>query len=173
MKKIVALLMLVCIALLPAAVAESVTWEEVGGAAVEAYGLEGDFVTFDEMGLSIWIPSDLSSVEPSEEDVANGRYALYIDNDQECYLAVDAINVEGMTLDQALENAVNNGMTEPEMVTINGLDAVTYADPNNNIGVIVLVDTNSNMIIFSFGPVDSDEGKIAYGVIASSLMPAA
>lgn len=171
MKKFVALMMTLCLVLASAAMAESVTWDEVGAPAVEAYELNGDFVSLDDMGLAIWIPAELNYTEPSEEDAANGRYALFIDEDQECYLAVDAVSVEGMTLDQALENAVANGMTEPEIVNINGLDAVTYADPNNNIGCIVLVDTNSNMIIFSFGPVDSDAGKIAYAVIGSSLMP--
>ena len=101
MKKILAILMALCM-FCGVAMAEAATelnWDEIAP-IIEQSGIAGDFVTFDEMGLSIWIPSDLSSVEPSEEDVANGRYALYIDNDQECYLAVYVINVEGMTLDQ-------------------------------------------------------------------------
>lgn len=171
MKKFVALMMMLCLVLASAAMAESVTWDEVGAPAVEAYELNGDFVSLDDIGLTIWVPAELNYTEPSEEDAANGRYALFVDEDQECYLAVDALAVEGMTLDQALENAVANGMTEPEIVNINGLDALSYADPNNNIGCIVLVDTNSNMIIFSFSPVDSDAGKIAFAVIGSSLMP--
>ena len=175
MKKIFALILLACIALMPAALAEktSVTWDETGAPLVENYGLEGDFVTLNDMGLAIWVPSDLVYTEPSEEDAAAGRYALFIDQDQECALTVDAVHVDGMTLDQALQNAIDNGMTEPEIVNINGLDCVTYGDPNNNLGAVVLVDTNSNMIIFSFMPVDSDEGKLAYGVISTSLMPAA
>ena len=74
---------------------------------------------------------------------------------------------------QALENAVNNGMTEPEIVNITGLDALTYGNESINAGSIVLVDTNCNMIIFSFTPIDNDVAKIAYGIISSSLMPAA
>ena len=171
MKKFLALL--ICVMLLPVAFAESITWEEVGGAVVEANELEGDFYSLDEMGLYIWLPSSLEYTAPSDEDAANGRYALYLDQANNCYVAIDALNVEGITLDQALENATTNGMTEPEIVNINGLDALTYADPTNNIGSIVLVDTNSNMIIFSFSPVDSDEGKLAYTIIGSSIMPAA
>lgn len=173
MKKLIALLMLVCIAIMPAALAESITWEEIGAPAIEANGLEGDFIALEEMGLTIWLPNSLQAMEVSEEDAAAGRYALYGNQEIGCYMAIDAINVEGMTLDQALQNAIDNGMTEPEIVNINGLDAVTYADPNNNLGVIVLVDTNCNMIIFSFNPIDNDEAKLAYGIICSSLQPAA
>ena len=172
MKKLIALLMLVCIALMPAALAESITWEEVGGAAVEANGLEGEFYSLDDMGLLIWLPSSLTAMEVSEEDAAAGRYALYMDEETGAYVAIDAVHVDDMTLDQALANATANGMEEPEIVNINGIDAVTYADPANNMGSIVLVDTNCNMIIFSFSPIDSDEAKLAYGIIGSSIMGA-
>ena len=173
MKKLIALLMLVCIALMPAALAETtITWDEIGGAAVEANGLEGDFYALDDMGLLIWLPNSLNAMEISEEDAAAGRYALYMDQETGAYVAIDAVHVDDMTLDQALENATTNGMTEPEIVNINGIDAVTYADPANNMGAIVLVDTNCNMIIFSFSPIDSDEAKLAYGIIGSSIMGA-
>ena len=174
MKKLFALLVLVCLVLAPAALAEnaSITWEEVGAAAVEQLGLEGDFVSLSDMGLALWLPSTMSYYDPSEEDAAAGRYALFMDEDQECYVAVDAINVPDMTLDQAYENAVTNGMTEPEIVNINGIDALTYGNESINAGCVVLVDTNCNMIIFTLSPVDSDEGKTAYTIIASSLMPA-
>ena len=172
MKKLIALLMLVCIAMMPAALAETITWEEIGGAAVEANGLEGDFYSLDDMGLLIWLPSSLTAMEVSEEDATAGRYALYMDQETGAYVAIDAVHVDDMTLDQALANATANGMTEPEIVNINGIDAVTYADPANNMGAIVLVDTNCNMIIFSFSPIDSDEAKLAYGIIGSSIMGA-
>ena len=170
MKKIAALIVLACIAMMPfAAMAEpvSVTWQEVGEPFVAQYELKGEAVVLKDLGLMIWVPADLVYTETEEE----GRYALFIDADQECYLAVDAIATEGMTLDQAYENAVANGMKEPAIVNINGIDALTYANEESNIGQIVLVDTNGNMIIFSFGPIDSEIGQIAYTVIASSLTP--
>lgn len=173
MKKLFAILTILCMLAMGAAVAESNTWEEIGQPAVEAYGLEGDFVTLNDMGLALWLPSTMVATEPSEEDAAAGRYALFVDEDGECALTVDVINVEGMTLDQALQNATDSGMTEPEITNINGLDVLGYSDPNTNSGVMVLVDTNCNMIIFSFTPIDSEVGQIAFGVISSSLMPAA
>ena len=170
MKKIAALIVLACIAMMPfAAMAEpvSVTWQEVGEPFVAQYELKGEAVALKDLGLMIWVPADLVYTETEEE----GRYALFIDADQECYLAVDAIATEGMTPDQAYENAVAIGMKDPAIVNINGIDALTYANEESNIGQIVLVDTNGNMIIFSFGPIDSEIGQIAYTVIASSLTP--
>ena len=170
MKKLIAILTLLCVMLMPFAVtAEAVTWAEVGGALVEKLDLAGDFVALKEMGLALWLPEGMEAYEPSEEDAAAGRYLIFTDG--ECTLTIDAVNVEGMTLDQAKENAVANGMFEPEIVNINGLDVLAYKDEANNAGVLVLVDTNCNLIIFSFTPIDSEEAEIAFGVISSSLMP--
>lgn len=176
MKKLAVLLMIACIAIMPLSVfaeaeVQSVTWEEVGAPALEMLGLEGDFVALNEMGLAIWIPSDLEYTEPSEEDAAAGRYALFIDKDQECALTIDTVNVDGMTLDQAYQNAVDSGMKEPEIVNVNGLDVLSYENEEINSACLVLVDTNCNMIIFSFMPFDSEAAKLGFTVIGASLMP--
>ena len=62
-------------------------------------------------------------------------------------------------------------MFEPEIVNINGLDALSYKNADINAGCIVLVDTNCNMIIFSFTPIEGEAAELAFGVIMSSLMP--
>ena len=176
MKKLAVLLMIACIAMMPLSVfaeaeVQTITWEDVGEPALELLGLEGDFVALNEMGLAIWIPSDLEYMEPSEEDAAAGRYAIFMDKDQECALIIDTAHVDGMTLDQAYQNAVDSGMKEPEIVNVNGLDVVSYENEEINSGCIVLVDTNCNLIIFSFTPIDSDVAKLGFTVIGASLMP--
>ena len=171
MKKTIVTLALLCAVLLPfSAMAETatVTWEEMQP-AVEALGLEGDFYALEDLGLAIWLPDGMTAVEVPEEDAAAGR--LYLIMDEDCYLAVDAVYVEGMTLDRAYENAVASGMYEPEIVEVNGLSALSYKDEGSNVGVVALVDTNCNMILFSFGPIDSEAAEAAFSVICSSLMP--
>lgn len=169
MKKYAVLLMLACIVMMPfSAMADEVTWEAVGEPAAAALELQGDFVELAQLGLKIWIPSDLVNVEVEQE----GRLAAFVDQDGDCYLTVDAVNIEGLTLDLAKENAINNGMTDVDIDVINGISAVTYQNTAENTGCIVLVDTNSNAIIFSFGPIDNEVAKIAFTVIASSIQPA-
>ena len=173
MKKLISVLLLACMLVMPfAAMAEApvITWDEVGAAAVEAYELSGDFVALEELGLTIWVPADLDFAEVSEEDAAAGRLCLLTDGST-CALTVDAVHVDGMTLDQALENAKASGMFEPEIVNVNGLSALSYKNEAINAGCVVLVDTNSNMIIFSFTPIEGEAAQIAFTVIMSSLMP--
>ena len=175
MKKIAVLLLALCLALTPfASLAEeavAITWDEVGAPLVETLGMEGDFVALSEMGLALWVPSDLLYVEPSADEAAAGLYASFIDQDQECMLTVTVTNVEGMTLDLYLQSAIEAGMNEPVIVNVNGLDCVSYDDLTNNYSTLALVDTNCNIILFSFAPIDNDVARLGSTVIFASLMP--
>ena len=172
MKKMIALLALLCVAVMPFAVmAETViTWDDVS-AVIEASGLEGGFYTMEELGLAIWLPDGLNAVELSEEEIAEGYLYVLTDDEETCLITVDAVNEEGMTLDGVLEAAIAEGMFEPEIVNINGLSAVSYKDEANNAGCIVLVDTNCNVITFTLMPIEGEEAELAFAVIMSSLMP--
>jgi len=174
MKKFTALLMLICIALLPlvsqAETIPAVTWEESGAALIEALGLEGDFVALPEMGLQFWLPSQLVYVESSEEDLAKGIYATFVDSDLECVLQVTALHQDGATLDDVYAAAVANGL-DTDYVILNGLYTVSYKDAANDVGCVTLVDTNSNIITFSITPINSDLAEAAFAIIMTSLMP--
>ena len=169
MKKLIALLALVCVMMLPfAAMAEEINWADMQP-AIEELGLKGDFIALEDMGLMVWIPSTMAYYEPSAEDAEAGRYAIFADD--ECALTIDVVNVEGMTPDQALANAQANGMTEAGIDTVNGLSAVIYLNEAQSLASFVLVDTNCNMIIFSFTPVKDDLTKLASSIIFASIMP--
>ena len=172
MKKMIAVLALLCAVVLPfSAMAETsvITWDEVGAPAVEAYELAGDFYAMEVLGLKIWVPEGMVEVEVSEEDAAAGRLGIVADDS--CALIIDAVHVDGMTLDQAYENAVASGMVEPEIVNLNGLSALSYKNEAINAGCIVLVDTNCNVITFTLMPIEGEEAELAFGLIMSSLMP--
>lgn len=109
----------------------------------------------------------------SEADAAAGRLALFTDADHTAYLAVDAIHVDGMTLDQYYENALAaEGVSDVEMVTANGLSAVIYKSEAMDFWSASLVDTNSNIITFVMGPASEDGSQIVFSVIVASIQAA-
>jgi len=174
MKKLLALVMMLCL-LCTAAVAENaseITWSDVEATLTEQ-GLTGEFAVLDQLGLKIWLPNGLDAVEVSEADAAAGRLALFTDADHTAYLAVDAIHVDGMTLDQYYENALAaEGVSDVEMVTANGLSAVIYKSEAMDFWSASLVDTNSNIITFVMGPASEDGSQIVFSVIVASLQAA-
>ena len=174
MKKLIPFLALLCAVLLSFSVmaeTTSITWDEAGAPVVEAANIEGGFYSIEELGLAVWLPAGLSNADISEEDAAAGRLYLLTDEEQTCAFIIDAVHVDGMTLDQAYQNAVDSGMVEPEIVNINGLNAVSYKNEAINAGCVVLVDTNSNLIIFSITPIEGEDAELVFGLIMSSIMP--
>ncbi len=174
MKKLLALVMMLCM-LCTAAVAENaseITWSDVEATLTEQ-GLTGEFAVLDQLGLKIWLPNGLDAAEVSEADAAAGRLALFTDAENTAYLAVDALHVEGMTLDQYYENALAaEGVSDVEMVTANGLSAVIYKSEAMDFWSASLVDTNSNIINFVMGPASEEGSQIVFSVIVASIQPA-
>jgi len=175
MKKLLVLVLSLCL-LCGCAFAEGdgnvITWDQVLP-TVEGAGLTGDFVVFDQLGLKIWLPSQLLPYEVSEEDAAAGRLAAYMAEDQSAYLVIDAIHIDNMTLDQLAENAKASA-SDVDVCSTNGLSGVSYKNDAADLYTFALVDTNSNIISFSMGPVSADpeNAKLVFSVIMASLQPA-
>lgn len=169
MKKLFALILALGLLCSVASAEETViNWEDMIP-VIEASGLEGDFVLLEDLGLMIWLPEGMESVEVPEDQAAAGRLALFISEDQTAYFAVDAANVEGMTLDAYYTNVQAANVEDVEMVTLNGLNAVTYKDNDTNVWSAVLVDTNSNIINFIMGPASDEGSDMVFGIVMSSL----
>ena len=174
MKKLFALVLMLCM-LCTVDVAENASemnWTDVEPTLTEQ-GLTGDFAVLDQLGLKVWLPEGLNAVEVSEADAAAGRLALFTDAENTAYLAVDAVNVEGMTIDQYYENAkATEGVSDVEMITANGLHAAVYKSESLNFWSASLVDTNSNIISFVMGPASEEGSQIVFSVIVASIQPA-
>ena len=175
MKKLFALVLALCL-LCGVALAEdsgnTITWDDIQP-ILEASGLSGDFVVFDQLGLKIWLPAGLVATEVSAEDAAAGRLALYMAEDQSSYFVVDAVHVDGMTLDQAIENAQATAKSV-DAINTNGLSAVSYINEASDTMCVSLVDTNSNIINFAVGPysADPENTETVFSFIMASLQPA-
>ena len=171
MKKILALVMALCL-LCSVAMASEVTWADIEPQLVEN-GLTGDYVVLDQLGLKIWLPTGLNAVAVSDEDAAAGRLAAYTADDQSAYLVVDAVNMGEMTIDQLLANVSSSDtVAEAEMLKTNGLTVVSYKNTAADCLTAALVDTNSNIIMFTMGPASAEGSELVFYFIMASLQPA-
>ena len=148
MKKILALVMMLCL-LCGVAMAEEQAETDVENE------LSGDYVVFDQLGLQIWLPEGLNAAEVSEEDAASGRLAAYVADDQ------------------SAENVTNDAnSTEVEVLDCNGLTVVTCRNNQADCFTGALVDTNSNIIMFSMGPASSEGADAVFYYVMASLQAA-
>ena len=113
MKKLVALIltlaMMLCVgtAFATEAEPEQTGAIEINWADLEEQGAEtiaqGDFVTFDEIAVKMWMPNALAAVELTDDDKAQGYIGYYQPEDGSAAIAVMYVDANGMTLDEYKE----------------------------------------------------------------------
>ena len=172
MKKIVALILAMCL-LTGFALAEAVeiNWEDVEGSVAEA-GIEGDFADIADLGIRMFVPSVFQEVELSEAEIGGGYIFLMSTEDQSANVAAYYVSADGMTLEDFGAALSEAGAEDVELVTVNGIPVVTYEQPaTDSMNVGMLTDAD-NLVIFVFEPA-SDEGFQSVAAIMTASIQAA
>ena len=170
MKKLFAILMALCMLLSCAALAEGVeevSWSDIEGTLAEA-GVNGEFVTFDEIAVKIWIPEGLEAGELTDEDRDAG-YIGYFQN-EEAQLAVVYANVDGMSIeDYAAQLAEMDGIQEIAMLNINGLPGVRYQMTENDSLNIAFATEAGYILEVTMAPLSADGAAVVWGIVGASI----
>ena len=164
MKKLVVLILALCM-LCSAALANELTWASVEESASQ---IAGEFKTFDEISVKIWIPEVLQAAELSDEDRENGYIGYFASDD--AAVAVQYVNMEGMSLEQyeaALKEEAD--VSDIEAGTVNGLPALSYAIKDKDTGVLAFTTEMGYILEVSCGPLSNEGFASLVGIILSSI----
>ena len=169
MKKLFALVLaLLMLGSIACAEGVSLSWDDV---AEQAASIEGEFKTFDEISIMIWIPDALEETELSDEDKEGGYIGYFMTEDQSAAVAVQYVDVNGMTLeDYQAAIAEDEGVTEIEAGTVNGLPALSYEYDGN--GVIAFATERGYILEVSCGPLSDDGFKAVAAIVICSIQSA-
>ncbi len=174
MKKLLTVLLALCL-LCSVAMAESVTtinWEDVFGPAVEAGQVEGEFVTFDEIAVKIWIPEGLQAAELSDEDREKG-YIGYFTEESGATVAVMYVNTNGASLEEYADYLKTaDGVKDAEMIVLNGLPAVSYDLPEQDATCIAFTTEAGYILEITMTPVSAEGAEFVWGAVGSSIQAA-
>lgn len=165
MKKLSALILALCLMLGCTAVAENaVSWEDFAP-QLEAAGVTGEFVTFDQISIALFIPTGASAAELPDEN-----YIGYFTSDDgsDDTIAVMYVDVNGMSLEDyyaMLQEA--EGVTELEAGTVNGLPCLSYE--YNGCLVCSFTTQKGYVLEVIVGPLANDAEKLAASFILASI----
>jgi hypothetical protein len=164
MKKLFALVLALCLLCGCTALADNtIAWEEVEP-LLETSGVNGNFQTFDQIAVALFIPEGLQEV-----DLPDDSYIGYYAAEDGSAVAVQYVNVEGMDLETYTAALPGVGATEIETGTVNGLPCVTYAVPANKTMNIAFTTEAGYILEVAIGPVEDDNAKTAAGIIMASI----
>ena len=164
MKKLFALTLALCLLLCSAAMADDLNWENVVESAKQ---VAGEFKTFNEIAVKIWMPDVLQAVELSDEDRSNGYIGYFMTEDQSSAVAVMYVDMNGMSLeDYEAKLREDNDVSELEAGTVNGLPCLGYALTEKDTSVLAFTTQQGYILEVSCAPI-SDEG---FAAVAKMVM---
>lgn len=173
MKKFLCVLLMLCL-LVPAALSEeaALKWEDVEP-VLEAANLTGEFYTFDEIAIKIWLPEGMLPVELTEEDKEKGYIGYFMPEDQSAQMAVVYVNTDGMSLDEYAQSLSSDGdVTEVEKATVNGFPCVSYKLPKQD-SVSVAFTTEAGYILeVTCAPLSVENAELVWGAVLGSIQAA-
>lgn len=174
MKKVFAILMALCL-FVGVALAEgtaTLSWEDFEP-ILEAGGVTGQFYTFDQIAVKIWLPDGMNAVELSEDDIANGYIGYYMPDDQSGAVAVQYVDVNGMSLEEYAEYLANEaGATDIETGTVNGLPCVSYTLPEQDSTSVTFTTEAGYMLEVTCAPLSVENAELVWGAVISSIQAA-
>lgn len=173
MKKLIALMMAIAMLLTMscAALADEINWADYEAAAAEI-DPDGALMQVADYSLAMWVPSIFTEQELTEENIAEGYISVLAPADESA--AIIIMKDEGVEADLEAwqQGFIEAGYEDAEVDVINGVQALTYSDKENDMACVLYKIVDSNEVLqFSFAPM-SDEGFAALAFyMAASLQP--
>ena len=137
MKKVLALFfaLVLCLPLSPAAFAAEEEEVELADYTYEsakeviaAAGWEG--ISCSVAQRKFWLPAGLTRMELTEEAKEAGYLACYLSGN--FMLSVAYLDYDGIRLEEYLDAVTENGVRDPRMEEVNGVDTVIYDEPQKD-----------------------------------------
>ena len=167
MKKIVSVLLAIAMVMACAVSAfategvNEIVWADLEAQAAETVA-KGEFVTFDEIAIKMWMPNVLSAVELTDDDREQGYIGYFMSEDETAVVSVMYVDVDGMTLDEYKELLPDAGATEIE-------DGIVMEE---NDTACAAFTTEAGYIFEVAGAPQSDEGFASIlMLIVASIQP--
>lgn len=174
MKKFLCVVLMLCV-MLTAALAEeapALNWETFVP-VLEAANVSGEFYTFEEIAVKIWVPEGLKPVELTEEDKAKGYIGYFMPDDQTAQMAVMYVDVNGMSMEEYAGYLSGvEGVSEIEAGTVNGLPCVTYKIAGQDSVSVTFATEAGYALEITCAPLSEENAELVWGAVIGSIQAA-
>ena len=174
MKKLLALVMSLCLLCACCAYAEEtveINWSDV---EEQASSIEGQFAPIADLGVMMFIPAVFGSAEVTEEQKAAGVIALLTTADGAGRVSFTYQDLGGMDGDAFVAELEKAGATDIEVAVLNGRNALSYDLVVNGVkssNVVIDVD-ETKILTISFAPMDDEGFAELAGILTASIQDA-
>ena len=149
-------------------------WAETKKVLDEA-DISGDYVSFDEAGMKVWIPDLYEETELTDEDIQNEYIGWYVSEEQEDgdygQIGIGLYDMGTDSIDEYIEGLKEAGYDSAEHVTVNGMDGALHFINEDGYDAVMLGVAGKDGRIFevSVHPVSTEEYSAVATAIISSI----
>ena len=157
----------------PQELGENELYWGMGLEVIDEYDLEGDFVTFDEVGLMMWLPDILSPGILPEEQPNPELFLGYFTTDDESAYASAVYQPADVTLEDYKEllESMEGMIEDVEDFVINGLPFICYTIPAGD-SLCLATAVDGGIAEFAFAPMSDGEFNAYAEVMGVSIQEA-
>lgn len=149
-------------------------WEDQFIEDLKEEGIDGEFITLEDVGLEMFMVSDLQSTPlPEQQPDPESYLGFYAaDADYSQYILIQHFDLD-MSIDEYLSLVESiDGTADAARCRINGIDFISYTMPDDNLLCLSTIIEGRGLTEFSFYPSDDDEFLEIAEIIGSSIRPA-
>jgi len=134
---------------------------------------EGDWLTFDDDGFMVYMPSDWVDADVTDEMEASGTFyaAKSADGSFAMTVSYSEENGDTATNEDLAAQLTASGCENVTLANINGIDVVGYDISAQDVSGMAFMDSEGGMYVFSFTPASNEAFKTIGQTIISSLSP--
>ena len=154
--------------------AEDELYWGMGLEVIDEYDLEGDFVTFDEVGLQLWLPDILTpGTLPEEQPEQDAFLGYYTTEDESAYASV-VFQPTDMTLEDyaGMLESLGELIEDIEGYVINGRQFVGYYIPTGDTLCLATIIDGLGLVEFAFSPFSDEEFGAFIEIMGVSIQDA-
>ena len=174
MKKLLSVIMALCL-MMSVALAEeapALNWSDFEP-ALEAGGVTGQFYTFDEIAVKIWLPDGMVPTELTDEDREKGYIGYFMPEDQSAQMAVMYVNTNGASLDEYAQYlSSESDVAEIEKGTVNNFPCVSYKLPAQDSVCIAFTTEAGYILEVTCAPLSVENADLVWGAVIASIQSA-
>jgi hypothetical protein len=148
-------------------------WAEMKEVLDEAE-ITGDFVSFDDAGLKVWIPDLYEETELTDEDIENEYLGWYVSEEQEDgvvgQIGIGLYDMGVDSIDEYIEALIEAGYDSAEAATVNGMDGAMHFinEDDYDAALLAVMGKDGRIFEVSVHPISTEEySAVAYAILSS------
>jgi hypothetical protein len=146
-------------------------------AVLDQADINGEFVSFDDAGMKVWIPDLYEETELTDEDIENEYLGWYVSEEQDDgeygQIGIGLYDMGDHSIDEYIDALKEAGYDSAEPVTVNGMDGALHFINEDGYDAVLLAVLGEDGRIFevSVHPVSTEEYTAVAYAILSSIQP--